>query len=219
MTTPTRQATGATTPAPTPTWGPGNETLPKGAGACDLPWVQVAAGAERPELRSLFHEDGQDVELHHVEEGGASRIRVLIDSGAAESVAPSGLIKLVPVTRGKAAQSRVHYLTADGGRIPNLGEQSVKVVTKEGHECGLRFQVADVTRPLLSVTQLVRSGNLVQFTTQGGTITHRARGWKIKFEKRGGVYALDLEIRRQPLGGSRRANGQRAASGGQAWRP
>ena len=45
------------------------------------------------------------------------------------------------------SRNGVHYLSANGGRIPNQGEMQLVFLTKERHRCHIVFQVADIKRP------------------------------------------------------------------------
>ena len=83
---------------------------------------------------------------------------------------------------------------AFGKGVPCRGEQLVSFLTREGHSCGLTFQVTDVTRPLLSVAQLAATGHAVTFDTTGGQITNKATGMCIRFRKRNGVYVLQIWV-------------------------
>ena len=79
-------------------------------------------------------------------------------------------------------------------KSPNLGEQRVDFKTHEGHEGAIDFQVADVKRPLLSVTSVTKRGSKVTFDESGGTITNPSGDWRIRFHRRAGVYVLDLWV-------------------------
>ena len=103
---------------------------------------------------------------------GYKKLELLVDSGAAASVMPEKLLEDYPVLQGEAAKRGVHYLTADGGRVPNLGEMRVRFITKEQHKTSVNFQVADIQKPILSVGALAAAGNEVVFTKWGGTITN-----------------------------------------------
>ena len=85
-------------------------------------------------------------------------------------------------------------MTADGNEIPNLGELDLAFRTKEGHRCGIKFQVADVRRALLSVPSLTASGHEVTFEKGGGTIIHPEGKKTIQFRRQGGVYVLDMFV-------------------------
>ena len=85
-------------------------------------------------------------------------------------------------------------MTADGNEIPNLGELSMPFRTMEGHKCGIKFQLADVKRPLLSVAAMTKRGNRVSFHENGGTIVSQDGKRKIDFQKQHGVYVLTVYV-------------------------
>ena len=117
-----------------------------------------------------------------------------MDSGAAAHVIPLGLLDDHPVKEGEAKREGVVYMAADGGEIPNLGEQNVTFRTFEGYPGAVDFQVADVQRPLLSATALTQKGSKVEFNGKGGSICSPDGKRKINFQRRGGVYVLDLFV-------------------------
>ena len=94
------------------------------------------------------------------------KIQILIDSGVAENVVPPDLLPDYEVREGEARKNGVKYITAGGNEIPNLGELDLPFRTMEGHKCGIKFQLADVKRPLLSVTALTGTGDRVTFASR-----------------------------------------------------
>ncbi len=125
--------------------------------------------------------------------GRSKKILVIVDSGACDHVMPRRMFERIPVTKGIAAENEIMYVTADGGRIPNLGEQKL-TMRVEGRKIVTTFQVADVNKPILSVTKLTEDGNEVKFTRRGGTITDPQTGNKVSFKRFRGVYVLEAEI-------------------------
>ena len=123
---------------------------------------------------------------------GFKKLEVLVDSGAAASVMPQRYVEDREVTAGEAAKKGVHYVAADGGRIPNLGEVKVNLLTKEKEKATVTFQVADVHKPILSVSALTAHGHRVSFTKEGGIITLARTGRRIALQKRDGVYKLEV---------------------------
>eukprot|EP00969_Alexandrium_andersonii_P126596 5595538-Alexandrium_andersonii.AAC.1 len=63
---------------------------------------------------------------------------------------PERLLSGHAVVPGEANQKGTRYLAADGGRVSNLGEVELGILTKEKHRCRIRFQVAAVKRPRLA---------------------------------------------------------------------
>ena len=107
---------------------------------------------------------------------------------------PPWLLPDYPISEGESTRQRVKYTTADGNIISNLGELKVPFRTREGHKCGVAFQVCDVARPLLSVTALTSKGNRVVFGDNGGCIIGPDGKQTIEFAKRDGVYILDVYV-------------------------
>ena len=90
------------------------------------------------------------------------------------------------------------YRAANGARIPNLGQQSVAFHTPEGHACSLQFQIASVERPLISVSQLARTGHRIEFGETEAFIVHKATGRRLRLQRPGGVYVLPMKVRDVP---------------------
>ena len=86
------------------------------------------------------------------------------------------------------------YRAANGTRIPNLGQQRVRFTTDEGHSCGMGFQIADVERPLVAVSQLASAGNRVLLGAQRGEVVNVKTGRKMQLQRRGGVYILRMWV-------------------------
>jgi hypothetical protein len=134
---------------------------------------------------------------------GYVKVRAMVDSGAAACVCGAEHFDSVPVIDGKnGPNSQVEYVCADGGRIPNLGEKPVRSLTSEGGKLNVKFQVTQVDRPLISVSDIASQGHSVLFGKDGGVIVHGATGARTRFTKERGVYLLDLWV--PPSAGGRR---------------
>ena len=138
---------------------------------------------------------------------GWREVVAVVDSGAEETVAPPGFLP-GPVAESPMQRAGGRYRAANGARIPNLGQQHTAFYTPEGQRCSLMFQVAGVERPLVSVSQLVKTGHRVEFGTAEGAIVNLKTGRKIRLQRVGGVYMLRMRFRvekadRQSAGFSR----------------
>ena len=78
--------------------------------------------------------------------------------------------------------------------MPNLGEQLLRAQTESGEDTTVLFQVADVSRPLISVSAICEMGNRVVFGRGGGVIQNLATGIETPFERRNGIYHLNLWV-------------------------
>ena len=66
------------------------------------------------------------------------------------------------------------------------------MITECGSDAKVLFQVADVSRPLMSVSGIRERGDRVIFGRCGGVIQNLNTGWETPFKKVNGVYVLSL---------------------------
>ena len=129
------------------------------------------------------------------EHQGWEVLDLAVDSGASETVIPTNLVKSVSLTPSDASKRGVQYEVANGERIPNLGEKAFTAYTdKEGYCRGIRAQVCDVSKPLLSVSRLVKAGNAVIFTPGGSYVEDGQTGERIALEEQGGMFNMRVWI-------------------------
>ena len=76
-----------------------------------------------------------------------------------------------------------------------MGEKAIQALTSDYQNVALTFQMAEVSRPLASVGEICDKGNLVVFGPKGGYILNMSGGQRTGFERRGGIYELDLCIK------------------------
>ena len=75
-------------------------------------------------------------------------------------------------------------------RSGTFGELILHVTIDDGQDTSILFQLADVSRPLLSVSSICDRGNRVVFGRGGGVVGNIETGQEIPFERRGGLYHL-----------------------------
>ena len=118
----------------------------------------------------------------------------VVDSGAEETVAPPGLLP-GQVEESPMQRAGGRYRAANGSRLLNLGQQVAPFRTTEGLSRSLRFQIAGVERPLISVAQLAKTGHRVEFGADEGHIVHVPSGRRLRLQRTGGVYLLRMLVR------------------------
>ena len=91
------------------------------------------------------------------------------------------------------------YISASDDLIPNLVEQVLEVVTQEGNEGRVKYQVADVSRPLNAVSEICdaggEDGQHVIFGKNGGMIVNLETGRQTPFAREDGVYTLEFWVK------------------------
>ena len=144
------------------------------------------------EIMALFH---PDEEVNHIRaEKKWAKLEAVVDSGAAESVAPAAMAPWVPARPSEGSKRGQCYMSANGAKLPNLGEKHFSMVTTEGNLAEATFQVAEVTRPLCSVTKICDRGNRVVFDSQGGFVENLATGVQTKFLRQNNVYVMEMYV-------------------------
>ena len=95
--------------------------------------------------------------------GKWEKLSAVVDSGATITAVSPKTGRGYKVEESEASKAGVEYECANKETLPNLGEKSMAVMTKEGTLRGFKAQVADVAGPLESVRQLLSNKHCVLF--------------------------------------------------------
>jgi hypothetical protein len=118
-------------------------------------------------------------------------IRPALDSGAGEHVVNADDVAALTIRPSAGSQNKRHFVAANGQRIPNMGEVSMRMKGDNGNVSST-FQVAPVTRPLHSVSRMCDIGCEVRFNKDKGIVV---KDGKIiaKYPRLGGLYVAEFE--------------------------
>jgi hypothetical protein len=121
---------------------------------------------------------------------------VALDSGAVVHVCAPNDIPGYLVQESAGSRRGQEFLMGDGGTIPNLGESSLNLAD-EGKDLQSVFQIAAVTRPLMSVGRICDQGHSITFNALMAVV-HAADGTELcKFQRQpGGLYVAKLKLRK-----------------------
>ena len=168
------------------------------------PRSRISGGAKlerrKAALHICFRSRGGDVEPQQLlsawrtESQGWHQIEVVLDSGAADSVCPKNMCPQFAIEDSEASKAGVFYTGANGGKLYNLGQTHVPVALDNGARSLATFQVADVSRPLMSVSKVCEMGNRVVFGANGGYILNLETGAATQFIKKEGIYVFNMWI-------------------------
>ena len=120
-------------------------------------------------------------------------VSMAVDSGACETVADPGQIPC-EVKETDASRRGACFASATGEAIPNMGEMTMPVMTREGSFRRMRVQAAPVTKPLASVLRIVQAGHTVVFDSRGSYIRNKCTGEINVLREEDGNYMLDMWI-------------------------
>ena len=133
--------------------------------------------------------------VNAVTDGDWEELEMAIDSGASESVMNEDMLPSVPVRDGEAKRRGVQYEVADGTLIPNKGEKTFVGVAENGLVRGMKMQVCDVNKALLSVRRMTETGNKVVLEAGGGYIESKT-GERVKLHMKDGLYMMKMWVKK-----------------------
>ena len=121
-----------------------------------------------------------------------------VDSGAAHHVMPIGSLLMFLVVKSIGSMRGLHSVAADGTRIPNVGQQLIKFMNLGGTWAQLLFQIAAISKPLVSMSKLNEAGCKVVFDENNFYIMHKKTKRVIKMKKEKGVFVIDAYVPKKP---------------------
>ena len=136
------------------------------------------------------NEPGQ---VMHVEKGYVwAQVPCAVDSGACAHVSPPDIFGKL---EQKEAITKGKYFAADGSPIDEFGRLSVNAILEGGTELATTFDIVKITRPLLSVNQMVANGHNVVFGRDSSYIQVGGSKKRIYLRPEGKLYMLDLWVK------------------------
>jgi hypothetical protein len=142
------------------------------------------------EAVSNLHEDELECQACFALGAPQERIDITIDSGASTHALP---IRCAPEYEMQEASVPKEYTAASGKKIPRLGHKKVKLDFMDGRQGDVNFEVLDVTKALLSVASMVKTGHRVVFDQEsagGSYIEKKSTGERWKIFERNNVYVM-----------------------------
>ena len=119
------------------------------------------------------------------------KVRVTMDSGAAGHVMP---VATFPRVKLKRKTSPKKFVAANGEQIRDLGEKNMPFKTNEGIQRCMTFRSASVVKPIISMQNVVRGGNIVVLDKKNPPIRNIRDGTMIKLDVNNGVHTMDMWI-------------------------
>ena len=120
-------------------------------------------------------------------------IILTMDSGAGNNVAPRNAFPWIALEPNDDSRAGKYYLAANGKRVYVLGEKVVTLRMPDGRIKKMRFQIADVTRVLVSIGKVTQAGNDVTMSAKGGKVVDKL-GNEYNMELENGVYVMKCEL-------------------------
>lgn len=97
-----------------------------------------------------------------------AKVSSVVDNGASAPVAPPSIAPNVPIVPSEGSKRGQKWTSASEHKVNNLCQQVIHACTESGSMTDVLFQVAEVSKPLISVSALCERGNRVIFGRAGG---------------------------------------------------
>jgi hypothetical protein len=121
------------------------------------------------------------------------RVTLGIDSGAAVTIVPRGVCTDYPLQPNDRSKVHGGYRAANGQMI--LDEGSRMLFYKDGSDTRvIRARVGDVSKGLISVSEMIDCGHRVVFDSDGCYAVHKKTGKTTTFKRRNKVFEIDVDV-------------------------
>ena len=127
-------------------------------------------------------------------------IDLTADSGACDSVMPrTGPCQMMQVYPSMQSERGLQYEVANAQTIPCLGERRLEVWTEGATSAkAMAIQVADVHKPLLSLSRCADMGFESRFGKHYGALIHKETEEVTPLHRHGNLYMLRVWVRSAP---------------------
>ena len=147
---------------------------------------------------SILEPEEDDVILR-VENWEDIMIEVVLDSGACRHVMARESAPGYQVHDSNASRRGLGFVVGNGERIPNEGQVVLNLDADDDQGSVTRlaaaFQLADITRPLMSVSQLCEQGFRVEFKDTHALVIDSSGRTSCKFQRSGQLYTSQMVLK------------------------
>jgi len=123
---------------------------------------------------------------------------VALDSGSMEHVCDEMDTPGYTLEESEGSKKGQNFIVGDGNRIPNQGQKELNLQPEERQNCKIKsvFQIARVTRPLMSVGKICDAGMKVEFDAEKAVVKNSAGKEICMFlRKPGGLYTCKMKLK------------------------
>ena len=133
------------------------------------------------------YEQWQDINLH-----------MTLDSGCCKHVLPADAVPGYQVIDSPGSVRGVSFTVGNGARVPNEGQVSLNIEAETGSRTELIssvFQVAEINRPLMSVSQICGHGFKCVFEKDHAEVIGQSGETICRFEEDRGLYVANMRLK------------------------
>ena len=127
-------------------------------------------------------------------------IEVTLDSGCVDHVLDASETPGYCIVESPGSKRQQKFIVGNGQKIPNQGQVHLNLEADTGKSqasaIGAIFQVAAITRPLMSVSKICDQDLICTFTKEKATVTNHKGDVICDFIRRGGLYVANMRLKR-----------------------
>ena len=128
-------------------------------------------------------------------------VEMTVDSGSCDTVMAPEECAEITIHESEQSRQGVEYEVANSETIENQGERRCMMMTENSNQAKrIYIQVADVHKPLLSVTRCADLGYECTLGKSGGKLTDIVTGESIPIRRKGNLYVMRVWIKECPFG-------------------
>ncbi|CAK0856358.1 unnamed protein product [Prorocentrum cordatum] len=149
----------------------------------------------------IIHDPGPDkADVVDSATGAALDLNMIHGNSDAEEVELNGILRVgIDSCAAASGGQAISCKTASGHYVNDEGEKIlVGAMPGASQARAAKFRVADISKPLLSVAEMVDSGHRLVFDSEGGQdisyAYHKTSGDVVKFCRRNKVYEMDMHV-------------------------
>ena len=156
------------------------------------------------EVQFLDQDTVEEMEVHMAiseeKEFFDEQFDVALDSGAGDHVTAQKDAPNYDLEPSKGSRLGQKFVTASNSKLSNKGQVSLKLRSGDrergkGTDIKTVFQVADVKRPLWSVSKICDAGFTVRFSKDKAVVVDKKGKVCVTFDRRGGLYVARLMMK------------------------
>ena len=155
------------------------------------------------EMSRIMLFDHADNEYNHLLIGDMQwedlEVEMTLDSGCVDHVMDEGEAPGYCILQSRGSLRKQNFIVGNGAEVPNRGEIHLNLEAKvDGVDKLLQstFQVAKITRPLMSVSRICDQGLRCLFDNEKAAILNAAGETVCEFKRRGGLYVACMKLKK-----------------------
>ena len=121
---------------------------------------------------------------------------VALDTGSIVHICAEEDTPGYPIQQSDGSRRKQNFVVGDGGTLPNLGKKTLNLDPGCGEQAEVTFQIAKVTRPLMSGGLICDKGYIITMDKEKAVVRDEQGTEVLRFVRRnGGLYVAKMRLK------------------------